>query len=151
MGVFRVLPTLLRTRPLKAQGHPGGGTRGRGQRQVLRPRPRASQWENLLRNYLRSEKQKLNQGPRGGRRFWFVLFAGCFVAFVGGYFFITSPEDQLERFFAAGQVGAGTGMALTAVAELLPQDRVKLTSALRKLSLAIMAVAIVGATAVFFT
>ena len=42
-------------------------------------------------------------------------------------------------------------MALTSVAELLPKDKTELASNLRKLSLAVMAVAIVGAAAVFFT
>lgn len=106
---------------------------------------------DFLRDYLRSEKQKSNQEPRGGKRFWFVLFAGCFVAFAGGYSFVVSSGVELQRFFAVGQVGAGTGMALTSVAELLPKDKVKLASVLRKLSLAIMALAIAGATAVFFT
>ena len=40
---------------------------------------------------------------------------------------------------------------MTSVAELLDKDKVRLASVLRKLSLVVMAVTIVGATAVFFT
>ena len=102
-----------------------------------------------MKNYLRREKQKLNQEPRGEKRFWYVLIVGCFAALGGGYFLFSS-ENQIDRFASLLQLGGGTGMAVTSVAELLAKDKVRLASVLRKLSLAVMAVAIVGAATVFF-
>ena len=102
-----------------------------------------------MRAYLRHEKQKLNQESRGGKRFWYVLFVGCFAALYGGYFLLSSPGDQLETFFTLIQVGGGTGMALTGAAELLPKDKFRLTALLRKLALAIMALSLVGAAMVY--
>ena len=102
-----------------------------------------------MRDYLKRENQKLDQEPRGGKRFWYVLIVGCFVALGGGYFLFSS-ENEIDTFASLLQLGGGTGMAVTSVAELLPRDKTELASVLRKLSLAVMAVAIVGATAVFF-
>ena len=103
-----------------------------------------------MRDYLIRKKQELDQEPRGGKRFWYVLIVGCFAALGGGYFLFSS-ENQIDRFASILQLGGGTGMAVTSVAELLAKDKVRLASGLRKLSLAVMAVAIAGAAAVFFT
>lgn len=101
-----------------------------------------------MRNYLRNEKQKINQDPQGGRRFWFVLLVGCFVALGGTYFFISPPANRLE-FATPLQVGGGAGMALTAAAELLPKEKRRLAATLRKLALAVMALSLVWVATIF--
>ena len=64
-----------------------------------------------MRDYLREEAQKITREPLGGRKFWFTLSAGCFITFVGAYLFFSSPDDQLQRFFAVGQAGFGMAIA----------------------------------------
>ena len=103
-----------------------------------------------MRNYVRLETQKITREPQGGRSYWFLLLAGCFIAFVGAFLFVSSPGEQVQRFFAAGQAGVGVGMALTATAELLPKDRRKPAAVLRTLALTALALGAAGATAVFF-
>ena len=92
---------------------------------------------------------EINREPEGGRKFWFTLFAGCFITFAGLYLFFSSPEDQIQRFFALGQAGVGTSIALTAAAELLPKEKRSLATLLRKLALTALALGILGAPIVF--
>lgn len=103
-----------------------------------------------MKNYFRLETQKINREPQGGNSFWFMLFAGCFITFVGVFLFFSSPGEQWQRFFALGQVGVGIGMILGATAELLPKHRRKPAAVLRTLALTALALGAAGATTVFF-
>ena len=103
-----------------------------------------------MKNYVRLETQKITREPQGGKSFWFMLFAGFFIGFVGAFLFISSPGEQWQRFFAAGQAGVGVGMSLTATAELLPKDKKKSAAVLRMLALTALALGAAGAATVFF-
>lgn len=103
-----------------------------------------------MKSYFRIETQKITREPQGGNSFWFMLFAGCFLMSVGVFLFVSYPGEQLQRFFAAGQVGVGVGMILGATAELLPKDKKKPAAILRSLALTALALGAAGATTVFF-